>query len=90
MPLSPRRPVFDANASTSSFGDLPEWNLSDLYTAPDAPELTRDLGWLKQTCAGFAATYEGKLATLDSVMVMVEHTTDNDGNAHSALYAWKA
>ncbi len=70
MPLSPRRPVFDANASTSSFGDLPEWNLSDLYTAPDAPELTRDLGWLKQTCAGFAATYEGKLATLDAAALL--------------------
>jgi hypothetical protein len=32
----------------------------------------------------------GKLAPLNSVMAMVEHTTDNDGNAHSVLYEWKA
>ncbi|MFO7758757.1 MAG: M3 family oligoendopeptidase, partial [Roseovarius sp.] len=47
-------------------GDLPEWDLSDLYTAPDAPELTRDLEWLKQACAHFAEDYEGQLDTLDA------------------------
>ena len=42
------RPVFDANATGSGeFGDLPEWDLTDLYTAPDAPELSRDLQWLE-------------------------------------------
>ena len=41
-------PVFDANTSTSGepLGDLPEWNLDDLYTGQDAPELKRDLDWL--------------------------------------------
>jgi len=47
-------------------GDLPEWNLDDLYTAQDAPELKRDLDWLEEACASFAADYEGKLADLDS------------------------
>ena len=33
------RPVFDANPATGGgLGKLPEWDLSDLYTAPDAPE----------------------------------------------------
>ena len=60
------RPVFDANApAKGGFGDLPEWDLSDLYTGPDAPELTRDMGWLGKATADFAATYEGKLAGLD-------------------------
>ena len=60
-------PVFDANATGGkSFGDLPEWNLSDLYPAPDSDALVRDLGWLQNACAKFAADYEGKLATLDS------------------------
>ena len=61
-------PVRDANASRGSkdLGDLPEWDLSDLYTAEDAPELKRDLDWLEQACASFAADYEGKLATLDA------------------------
>jgi oligoendopeptidase F len=58
----------DAAAETGGapLGALPEWDLSDLYTAPDAPELTRDLDWLAQECAGFAAAYEGKLADLDA------------------------
>ena len=60
------RPVFDANATAGgkNLGDLPEWDLSDLYTGPDAPELKRDLDWLEQACASFAADYEGKLAQL--------------------------
>ena len=42
MPLSLPRPVFDARIGSNSFGDLPEWDLNDLYTAPDAPEVTRE------------------------------------------------
>jgi oligoendopeptidase F len=58
----------DANAPSGdkNLGDLPEWDLSDLYTGEDAPELQRDLDWLKTACADFAADYEGKLDTLDS------------------------
>jgi oligoendopeptidase F len=61
-------PVRDANASAGSdnLGNLPEWDLSDLYAADDAPELARDLDWLEQACADFAADYEGKLDTLDA------------------------
>ncbi len=61
-------PVFDANTSTSGdpLGDLPEWNLDDLYTGQNAPELKRDLDWLEQACASFAADFEGKLDTLDA------------------------
>ncbi|NSY37651.1 M3 family oligoendopeptidase [Leisingera sp. ANG59] len=61
-------PVRDANASAGSggLGDLPEWDLSDLYTSEDAPELARDLEWLEQECAAFAADYEGKLTDLDA------------------------
>jgi oligoendopeptidase F len=67
MQLPTTRPVFDANASGGrDLGDLPEWDLTDLYPAPDAPELTRDLDWLDTACADFAKAYEGKLATLDA------------------------
>jgi len=59
-------PVFDANTSAGGFGDLPDWDLTDLYPAPDAPEFARDMAWLKTTCADFAATYAGNLATLDA------------------------
>jgi oligoendopeptidase F len=61
-------PVRDANAPSGdkNLGDLPEWDLSDLYTGEDAPELKRDLDWLQTACAEFAADYEGKLASLDA------------------------
>ena len=60
------RPVFDANASGGGFGDLPEWDLRDLYPAPDSAEFTRDMAWLGKATADFAAAYEGKLAGLDA------------------------
>ncbi len=67
MLRTPPRPVYDANAAAKgNFGDLPEWDLSDLYGAPDAPEVGRDLGWLEKACAEFASTYEGKLAELSA------------------------
>ncbi|WP_076535241.1 M3 family oligoendopeptidase [Roseovarius nanhaiticus] len=63
-----RQPAHDANANAKGkdLGDLPEWDLSDLYSAPDAPELKRDMDWLERECAAFAADYEGKLADLDA------------------------
>ena len=61
-------PVRDANATSGNkdLGKLPEWDLSDLYTAENAPEIKRDLDWLQTACADFAADYEGKLASLDA------------------------
>jgi oligoendopeptidase F len=64
MPLP--RPVFDANAATGGFGTLPDWDLTDLYPAPESAEFTRDMAWLEQACADFAAAFEGKLASLDA------------------------
>ena len=51
--------VFDAAAqSGGDFGDLPEWDLSDLYSSETAPELTRDLEWLNSACVDFANDFE--------------------------------
>ncbi|WP_281983948.1 M3 family oligoendopeptidase [Thalassorhabdomicrobium marinisediminis] len=59
--------MFDANASGSSdLGDLPEWDLTDLYPAPDAKEIKRDQDWLEEACRTFAADYEGNLASLEA------------------------
>jgi oligoendopeptidase F len=66
MTLPLPRPVFDANATGGGLGKLPDWDLTDLYAAPDAPEFARDMTWLEKACADFAAKYEGKLATLDA------------------------
>ncbi len=61
-------PVRDANAASGDqpLGNLPEWNLDDLYASEDAPELKRDLDWLEEACKSFAADYENKLETLDA------------------------
>ena len=46
-------------------GDLPEWNLSDLYPGMQSAELTSDLDRVEAACQDFGASYEGKLADLD-------------------------
>ena len=67
----PVRP-FDAATETGGapLGDLPDWDLSDLYAAPDAPELKRDLDWLEAACASFGADFEGRLADLDPAQML--------------------
>ena len=58
--------TLDSEHSTGSseLGQLPDWNLNDLYTATDAKELIRDLNWLEKECNEFAKSYEGKLRSL--------------------------
>jgi len=59
--------LFDANATGGKdLGDLPEWDLTDLYPYEDSPVFKRDLDWLEAACADFAADYEGKLADQDA------------------------
>lgn len=65
-PALPEAPRDAREAQAGAFGELPEWDLTDLYPAPDAPELARDLAWLEAECAGFARDYEGHLAELDA------------------------
>ncbi len=66
MPLPLPTPVFDARTGSNSFGNLPEWNLADLYEAPDAPALKADLAFVEAEVKSFAADYQGKLADLDA------------------------
>src|SRR4051794_38190515 len=47
---------------TSSLGDLPEWNLADLYPGMDAPELRRDLDRAAADAAAFESRWKGTLA----------------------------
>ena len=71
MPALPH-PVFDANATqTTEFGELPNWDLSDLYDGENAPELKRDLDWLEAECKSFAADYQGKLAELSPEEMLI-------------------
>jgi oligoendopeptidase F len=49
----------------SSLGNLPVWNLDDLYPDPESPDLTGDLETAGRDAAAFAARYTGQLAALD-------------------------
>src|SRR5690349_19754819 len=45
-------------------GDLPEWNLKDLYPGLDSPEVKRDLALADSECAAFEQDFKGRLAAL--------------------------
>ncbi|MFN4202790.1 MAG: M3 family oligoendopeptidase [Tabrizicola sp.] len=66
MTLNLPKPVFDANASGGGFGDLPDWDLTDLYPSADGPEFVADMAELERACAAFAQTYEGRLGRQDA------------------------
>src|SRR5216684_3156255 len=46
-------------------GDLPTWNLSDLYSSPSGSDLDADLKRAAAAADTFAKAYEGKVAGLD-------------------------
>jgi len=59
---APRKTNSRKASSSSRVDKLPEWNLSDLYSAIDAPEVTRDFDRLDAECVAFENDYKGKLA----------------------------
>src|SRR3954447_10878731 len=65
-----KAPTKPATKVTMKAGALPEWNLSDLYSGIDAPEIAHDLQKMDTDCVAFATDYKGKLA---------EHTAREDG-----------
>ena len=49
---------------TTKLGDLPEWNLKDLYSGLDSPEVKWDLENSETRVVEFEAEFKGKLAAL--------------------------
>jgi len=50
-----------ASAGGKELGDLPEWNLDDLYAGPDSAAFKADLERAGEEAAAFARRYQGKL-----------------------------
>ncbi|MGE5517002.1 MAG: M3 family oligoendopeptidase [Bacteroidota bacterium] len=48
-----------------NLGNLPEWDLSDLYPSPDSPQLEADLSAVEAAAKAFHDSYCGKLADVD-------------------------
>src|SRR6476469_8148007 len=46
-------------------GELPTWNLSDLYSSPTGTDLETDLERAARESEAFAQDYEGRIAGLD-------------------------
>jgi oligoendopeptidase F len=57
-----RKPASKKAAARPRDAKLPEWNLADLYSGIDAPEVTADLERLDADCVAFETDYKGKLA----------------------------
>ena len=47
-----------------SLGLMPEWDLSDLYSGPDAPELARDLAFAAAEAHRLKERYQSKIAAI--------------------------
>src|SRR5690349_25085906 len=58
-----RKTMASKAAAKSKTGKLPEWNLADLYSGIDAPEVARDLAKMDADCVAFETDFKGKLAT---------------------------
>ncbi|HSV28006.1 MAG TPA: oligoendopeptidase F, partial [Candidatus Omnitrophota bacterium] len=50
------------HTASASLGNLPEWDLTDLYPAPDSAKLSQDLDAADAAAKSFHAKYNGRLA----------------------------
>ncbi|MFA9550286.1 MAG: M3 family oligoendopeptidase [Hyphomicrobium sp.] len=53
-----------AEEGAPALGSMPEWNLADLYKAPDAPEVAHDIEAAAVLSARMKERYQGKLTQL--------------------------
>ena len=54
----------DATTAPTALGPMPEWNLTDLYAAPEAPEVARDLAAAAAEARRLKDTYQGKFTEI--------------------------
>ena len=55
---------FAVATEKNPFGELPEWNLADLYPGRDSPELQAALARAEESSEAFAGRWRGKLAEI--------------------------
>ncbi|KXF76441.1 oligoendopeptidase F [Paramesorhizobium deserti] len=67
---------------TAKLGDLPKWNLDDLYLSMDAPELAADMKKASHDAIAFEERWKGKLAE--------EAAKPNGGDLAQAITAYEA
>ncbi len=81
--------------SGSALGALPEWDLGDLYSGPEATELAADLDRAAAASAKFSERYKGRLAALDGAALggaiaeyeAIDETLSKIGSYAQLVYA---
>src|SRR5262245_15344246 len=58
-------PKDEPNGNAVNLGPLPEWNLADLYSAPDGADLKADFAAAEKRATAFES-HRGKVADMDS------------------------
>ncbi|HTQ83014.1 MAG TPA: M3 family oligoendopeptidase [Pseudolabrys sp.] len=64
MPRTASKKSVKSSRPAARLGALPEWNLNDLYSGMDSPDLKRDIAQLESDCVGFEQAFKGKLAAM--------------------------
>ena len=78
------------DASAAQTSPLPAWDLSDLYTSPDSPQVMADLARAEKTAASFAQAHAGTLASLSGAAmaaVIAEYERINEILGRVGSYA---
>ncbi len=60
----PNQPADTSGGTAAALGDMPEWNLGDLYASPDAPEVAADITRCQKLAKALQENYQGKLAEI--------------------------
>jgi oligoendopeptidase F len=85
--MEARRPAHSPDtaatrAPAAGIGALPEWNLTDLYPAMDAPELRRDMARAHSDSVAFESEWKGRIAD--------EAARAKDGRLGAMMQAYEA
>ena len=67
-----------AQKGHNQFGNLPVWDLDDLYPGKDSPEFKAALDEAKALAAKFEAKYKGKLSELTATGRLIEAIKDSE------------
>ena len=62
--------------ANQSLGDLPEWNLGDLYAGPEDAKLAADIAQAEVMARDFATCWRGKLEAATDGAVLAEAVRD--------------
>ena len=59
------------NLKIKNLGNLPIWDLSELYDSVESNKITSDLEFIETKAKEFAANYEGKINSLNGPTLVV-------------------